>query len=195
MSTQDEEFSTLMQRAREGSEDAFQELVEKYSHHVRRVVRHKLDAAMRSKFDSLDFVQSVWACFFENRQRLLQFGTDYELIGFLAKVARERVIDECRRRSGTRRAVNREEPLDSRDFACAGGTPSQVAIAREHLDKLLRGYSQDSRRIVEMKLDGADHDEIAAELGVSRKTVQRTLRVLERTILSGTGFDASQGSP
>lgn len=55
----DDDFFYLIGRVREGSEDAAWQLVERYGGHIRRTVRRALDPRLRSKFDSLDFVQSV----------------------------------------------------------------------------------------------------------------------------------------
>ena len=60
-------FVALMRRVREGSEAAAWELVDKYGGHLRRAVRRVLNPMLRSKFDSLDFVQLVWDSFFRRR--------------------------------------------------------------------------------------------------------------------------------
>ena len=54
------EFASLMRRLRDGSEEAAWELVERFSSSVQRVIRRSLNEQMRSKFDSIDFVQAVW---------------------------------------------------------------------------------------------------------------------------------------
>ena len=190
MSTQDATFSALMQRVRSGSPEAFQELVDRYGHHVLRVVRSRLAPSMRSKFDSVDFFQSVWACCLENRDRFFSLGEPDELVGFLIKVARDRVIDEYRRRLVLQGSnVKREVPLDPRapdqpGFISSSPTPSQAAMADECLERILQADSPVARRIVQMKLAGAGNSEIASALHVSRKTVQRTLQELERSNFS-----------
>src|SRR5688572_23874581 len=70
MSEQQKDFSTLMQCVREGSADATKELLDRYGPHVLRVVRRKLNRKLRPKFDSVDFVQDVWASFFTTPQQL-----------------------------------------------------------------------------------------------------------------------------
>ena len=58
------DFPSLMQQISMGSEDAAWELVERYGELIRRAVRRVLNKKLRSKFDSLDFVQLVWSSFF-----------------------------------------------------------------------------------------------------------------------------------
>ena len=56
----DDNFRSLICHVREGSEDAAWDLVEQYGEAIRRAVRRALNERLRSKFDSLDFVQLVW---------------------------------------------------------------------------------------------------------------------------------------
>jgi hypothetical protein len=53
------DFSDLMRRVREGSEEAAWELVHCYGERIRRVVRRKMSHRLRPVFDSLDFVRTV----------------------------------------------------------------------------------------------------------------------------------------
>ena len=64
MTDANDEFRALMQRLREGSDEAAWQLVEQYGEPIRRAVRRALSARLRPQFDSLDFVQLVWSSFF-----------------------------------------------------------------------------------------------------------------------------------
>jgi RNA polymerase sigma factor (sigma-70 family) len=187
MPTQDQDFEALIQGIREGSNAAFEQLVTIYGKYIYRIVRRKLAPAMRPLFDSADFMQSVWAASFANRERLANCQNAYELINFLSKVAGDRVIDERRRRlKFARRNVNREIPLaelpEEKTLAVSGPTPSQIAVAHECEQRLTQDQRTQIRLLVLMKLDGATHEEIAGVLGVDPKTIQRLLRRLEREV-------------
>jgi RNA polymerase sigma factor (sigma-70 family) len=188
MLTRDDQFAVLVSRIKAGSEQAMVELVETYGHHVYRAVRRKLDRAMRSKFDSGDFVQAVWASFFENRGRILDFPTARDLILFLARVAHNKVIDEIRRRLVLQgRNINFEVPLDESRVEATmpspGPTASEVVMADERLERMKARHSDQQRRILELRQSGATHAQIAAALGVNPKTVQRALQRLERKVV------------
>jgi len=188
MLTRDDQFAALLNRIKEGSEQALVELVETYGQHVYRVVRRKLDRAMRSKFDSGDFVQAVWASFFENRARILEFPTAKDLILFLARIAHNKVIDEIRRRFVLQgKNINLEVSLDQSGILgtmlSPGPTPSEVVMADERLERMTALRSDRQQKIVELRQAGATHAEIAAALGVNPKTVQRSLQRLERKVL------------
>jgi len=185
MLTRDDQFAALVNRIKEGSEQAMVELVETYGHHVYRVVRRKLDRAMRSKFDSGDFVQAVWASFFEHRERILDFPTARDLILFLARIAHNKVIDEIRRRLVLQgKNINLEVPLDESlveaTMSSPGPTASEVVMADERLERLKARRSDRHRQILELRRTGATHAQIAAALGVNPKTVQRALQRLDR---------------
>jgi RNA polymerase sigma factor (sigma-70 family) len=187
MSESQETFGDLMRRVREGSEEATHTLLERYGQHILRVVRRKLHRRLRVKFDSQDFVQSVWASFFAQRPAPEQFDGPEALAAFLAEVARNKVAEAFRQRVRTqKRDVERERSLDgSAAFQVArvpgrDPTPSQAAVARERWRRMLAALPDLHQRILRLLRQGHTHADIAAQLGVHEKTVQRLLRRLER---------------
>src|SRR4051794_1085352 len=102
----------LLARIREGDEEAARELLARYESKVRLVVRRQLPRLLRSRFDSLDFLQSVWGSFFHRvRTGATDLDEERNLIAFLAWAARNKVIDEYRRASSQRQDIRRESPL------------------------------------------------------------------------------------
>jgi RNA polymerase sigma factor (sigma-70 family) len=182
------DFNDLLRRAREGSDEAAWDLVEQFGPYVLRTVRRTLSREMRGKFDSDDFAQAVWASFFGAPERLAEVTEPAQLVGLLATMARNKVIDEMRRRLQTQRyAVRREEPLgrasDSpRQLKSREPTPSQFAIARERFLRLLKAQPVQYQQVIRLRLMGKTNRDIAQELGVSEKTVKRVLdRLTEAT--------------
>src|SRR5689334_5255243 len=98
MSIVEESFADLIAQIREGSESAAWRLIELYGPHIRRVVQRHLDRRLRGKFDSIDFVQAVWASFFREPGQIRDFQTSTEIVEYLATSARYKVFDETRRR-------------------------------------------------------------------------------------------------
>src|SRR5262245_50351321 len=108
-----QELRDLMERLRQGSSEAAQELFETYGPHVLRVVRRKLDKKLRAKFDSTDFEQAVWASFFIYPTHGYHFEQPEELIAFLANLAHNKLVDALRQRYRTEKYnVNRERSLE-----------------------------------------------------------------------------------
>src|SRR5690242_7658787 len=96
--TRPREFKALLSAARQGSDEAARELYETYVRYVLICVRHKLWKNMRSKFDSQDFVQDVWASFFDVRHTLPDFDNPNDLVSYLMGIARNKVALAGRRK-------------------------------------------------------------------------------------------------
>jgi RNA polymerase sigma-70 factor (ECF subfamily) len=174
----------LLSRIQAGDEDAARELLTRYEPKVRLVVRRQLPRLLRSRFDSFDFLQSVWGSFF----RKIQTGpNDLEeersLIAFLAWAAKNKVIDEYRRASSQRQDIKREESLrvggsGEGEPLAATDTPSEVVQAREMYGRLRELLPDDRRVILELKAQGYSSKEIGDRVGLSARTVQRVLEDL-----------------
>ncbi len=185
-SNQEGEIRVFLSRIQSGDEDAARELLLRYEPEVRLVVRRQLPRLLRSRFDSLDFLQSVWGSFF---RRVREGGAEFEdsrhLVAFLARAAKNKVIDEYRRAASQKQDMHREESLWSegdrpRDLAAGGDTPSQVAEAHEVFGRLRELVPEERRNVLELKAQGLSSREIGERLGVSERTVQRVIEELRR---------------
>jgi RNA polymerase sigma-70 factor (ECF subfamily) len=176
------EFETLMERVRAGCPEAAREVFARYSGAVRRVVRRTLHQKMRRQYDSVDFLQSVWASFFLVPAQSYTFATQEALVGFLSRVAFNKVVEATRRQLGTdKRDAGRERSLDDADLPeipLHGPTPSQVAMAAECWEGLLRDQPPELRRVLELLRQGHNHKDIAQQLGLHPKVIQRLIKKL-----------------
>jgi RNA polymerase sigma factor (sigma-70 family) len=182
MSVALDDFERVMEGVRQGSPEAVRELVDRCGPHILRIVRRQMHERIRSRFDSTDFVQSVWASFFAQTSGGVQFNDLDSLVRYLARMARNKVVEEVRDRMvSQKRNVNREHSLDGSAEFAAGQvmsrlpSPSQLAMAQETYDRLQDGLDPIEREIVCRLRQGHTHNEIAAELGVTTKKVQRLL--------------------
>ncbi len=177
-------FRDLIDEIRSGSQDAAWELVEQYGPHVQRFVRRTLHQQLRSKFDSLDFMQIVWASLFRQPEKLLNLSRPEEFIALLAGMAKNKVLTEVRRRLQTEKYnVGREMRFDrvdaaQTDFAAPTPTPSAVAIAHERWDRLLEGQKPNVRSIVSLRLQGNSFVEIANQLQIHERTARKAIEKL-----------------
>ena len=189
----DSELTDFLRRIQDGDEAAARELLSRFEAEVRLVVRRQLPRLLRSRFDSLDFLQSVWGSFF---RRMRTSPTDFEdsrhLVAFLARAAKNKVIDEYRRAASRKQDMHREEPLwgdglRPRDVPDPADSPSEVAQAREVLVRLRELMPEERRAILEMKAEGLSSRDIGERLGISERTVQRVLEDLRRRMESEWG--------
>ena len=179
-STPANSFQEAMSRLRDGDDQAAWDLIKEYEPHLRRVIRRKLDARMQSKFDSIDFAQMVWTSFFSDPAKLVQFQDREHLLQYLVRVAKNKFVDEYRRRMrtekhGASRECSLQDSANRLRLPKSGSTPSQYAMARERWRILMTNQSQRDQEIVRLRIGGATFDEIAKELAIGEKTVRRVL--------------------
>src|SRR3954468_10257310 len=86
-------FAALLERVCAGSEEAAQEFLRTYGPPILRVVRRRLHQELRSKYDSIDFEQAVWASFFAQDLRAYKFAGQEALVSYLITLATNKVID------------------------------------------------------------------------------------------------------
>ncbi|MDA1014625.1 MAG: sigma-70 family RNA polymerase sigma factor [Planctomycetota bacterium] len=182
--TEHDEFTGLLKRVGQGVEEAERELLQRCGPLILRIVRRRLNRELRSQFDSDDFVQSVWQAFFEHRSAVMRFDGQESLVAFLARIASNKIIDACRRRlrksaEYANRECSLENPnLDSHVLATSDPTPSEVVMAAERLDNLVENAGE--RQMLRLRATGKRFGEIAAELGVSERTVRRVFDKLKK---------------
>ena len=172
-----------MQQVLAGSQDAAWTLVEEYGPYVLRAVRRHLPRTLRSKYDSQDFVQAVWKSFFAAKHNLENIQAPQQLIGFLAASARNRIVDEYRKRTQTKKYdVKRERSLEGRkdtpthDLPSSDPTPSAIAMCREEWELFMNRQPARYRVIVQLRFMGKTQEEIAGNLNISDRTVRRVLK-------------------
>jgi RNA polymerase sigma-70 factor (ECF subfamily) len=181
----DKDFERMMEGVGKGNEDAVWELVTTYGESLRRAVRRVLNGKLRSKFDSIDFVQIVWKSFFRMDPAARRCESPEQLTAFLAGMARNKVRAEVRKRlKGPAYNVGREQGLDDSIDAehLAGGRrhplPIEIAIARERWNQLLHNQPEHYRKIIRLKLCGHSCAAIGEKLHLHADTVRRFLTKL-----------------
>jgi RNA polymerase sigma-70 factor (ECF subfamily) len=179
-----QEIQQLLAAVRSGDEAASAEFYRRFGPFVRAAVRRRLHAGLRPQFDSLDFVQDVWASFLALPADRYAFSSSQALLGFLVRVAQNKVVEVFRKRFGTQKHNGETGfPLSNRDEqsgpASADPTPSQLVIAGEQWEYLLSQVPPSHRAIVERLREGHDNRDIARMTNVSLSTVNRVVRRLK----------------
>jgi DNA-directed RNA polymerase specialized sigma24 family protein len=171
----------LVERIRQGDEDAARELIESYGSLLRYIIQRKLSQKVRALLDSQDIEQFVWRSFFTRLIHDRRLDTPEGLLRSLKIVARDKTVEKNRhfaRQKNDRGRVQSLDQLNSADkelLVDRRPAPEGTAIAREEWDRLLEGQPEHCRRILELLRDGHTHLEVAARLGLHPKTVQRVV--------------------
>jgi RNA polymerase sigma-70 factor (ECF subfamily) len=184
MTREKEEFEAHLERIREGSPEAVREFLDRYGNAILAVIRRRLDEEVRSVFDSIDFLQDVWASFFGSPEQL-NFSSPKALFTYLVRMARNKVTDVMRRRLWRpesdlvrERSLDGSARLEALHLSVPDPTPAEAAMSKERWDLVLEGRPFHHQQILELLRQGYTHREIGERLGLHEKVVQRLLRSL-----------------
>ena len=176
-----EQFDDLISRVRAGDQSAAAELVKTYEPEIRRDVRLRLaNSQLRRTLDSTDICQSIFGNFFV-RAALGQY--DFErpeaLLGLLAQMARNKLVDRHRRETarqpnGNAKLIYGEEGADLPP-AKVNNTPSADIAAKDLQVLIEQSLSEQELAIAQMRRDGIAWAEIANELGEAPDTLRKRL--------------------
>ena len=165
-------FTELLERVRRGDSEAAYQLVCLYESDIRVAVRTRLsDPALRRRFDSMDVCQSVLASFFV-RLAAGQFdlAEPGQLVALLTRMAHNKLAMHARRHYRQRRDVRRttgdkEGATLSGQLAAPTGTPDQMALNRELIDRAYSLMDPEVRQIADCRARGDNWVDVAAALG------------------------------
>jgi len=177
-------FPELIAGVQAGDPASIELLCQRYAPFIRAAVRRQLHPGLRTRFDSLDFVQDVWASFLAIPAERYAFDTPQALVAFLTRMAHNRVVEVFRRRFGTLKDnITREQAVNDDDgsdqLRSSTPTPSQWVIAGEEWELLRGRFPEGQRVILELLRDGHNLEDIARLANVSLSTVNRIVRRLK----------------
>ncbi len=176
-------FRTLLDRIRQGDEQAAEELVRNYEAVVRLEVRMRMRSQqLRRMLDSMDICQSVLASFFV-RVAAGQYQLDQpqDLVRLLVAMVRNKVALEARRHQCQRRDMRRQVTDDSKLMSVSDPQPSPselvagsdlLTVFRQHLDP-------QELQLADLRGQGYQWSEVAQLMG---GTAQARRKQLERAI-------------
>lgn len=186
-------FPELMARVRSGDEQAAQQLYNLVEVDVLRTIRRRLNPILRTRFDSVDFVQSAWESFFRRIEDLPDFPTAADLIRHLQAIARNKVTDEIRRNMGSGKRDFRRERGGELDYVANSVDidiadqrqldPNAMASAREVWHFLHCRLPNLHRMVLMMRFEGLTFVEISSRLDIhersARKIMERICSLVE----------------
>lgn len=187
-----EHFQDMMARLRAGSDEAARELIHEFAPHVYRAVKRRFrHRRVQVFYATEDCVQSVWGAVFMHLDRVANCDDPKRLIHFLARVARNKLIDRHREIFGRNNNgfENEEEGPPDSQLADDGRherhelTPSQRAVIREEVALHTKELSSEKRTIFNLHNQGFTSGEICEKLDgkVSARGIRRVIQeIFER---------------
>ena len=179
-------LEVLLDKLCRGDMEAAERVFLTYEPYLRKVVRRQFPAWLRTKLDSGDIVQSVWADLIHGfREAGWRFADADHLRAFLIKLVRHRFIDRLRQHR-TAGALERPLPADDAEAPEARQPrPSEQAQADELWERLLLLCRPEHREILLLKRQGLPMADIVARTGLHEDSIRRILRTLLRQVAFG----------
>jgi RNA polymerase sigma-70 factor (ECF subfamily) len=186
-------FQALLERVRAGDEAGAAELLGRYEPVLRRIIHVRLlDARLRGRVDASDISQSVLASFFV-RVALGQYElkSAEDLLKLLATMARNKVIDQARRRELEGDQERRVPVAELPEMALASTeeSPSQQVALRELVGEARRRLSPEERQLLELRQQGLEWTAIADRVGGSPEGLRKRLSRAVDMVAQQLGLD------
>ena len=174
----------LMEQLCHGDEASAERVFRTYEPYLRLVVRRMLSPRLRSKFDSMDVVQSVWADVLVGfRAAGWRFASAAHLKAFLVRATRNRFVDRLRQNRvplDHQRSLT-DADLDQSDMR-ADTDPGDVAQAEDLWRQMLALCPPEHQQVLELKLQGCKLSEIAERTHLHPSSVRRIFYDLARRL-------------
>jgi len=182
-----EPLDQLLAQLSSGDPAAIGQVFLTFEPYLRKAVRRQLPPPLRSKFDSTDILQSVWADVLRGfREAGWRFVDADHLRGFLFVATRNRLIDRIRQHH---RAAEREQPIDDgenrHEVPSPDPRPSEVVQANDLWDRIMARCPPEHRPIVWFRQHGYTLAEIGERTRLHPDSVRRILRTLARRMAFG----------
>jgi RNA polymerase sigma factor (sigma-70 family) len=177
-------FNDLFRQAQLGSPEALQTFFDKYRDAVLDVIRARMNRALRSAWDSADFMQRT-------RKKLLalkidgkQLETLAALLAYINKIAQREVQQELRKRQNEKKAsIDALSPAQEQQLVDRAPAVHDELAREETWHNILASFTPAHQAIAIRLREGYEHSEIAAERGVSERTVGRVAERLRELLI------------
>jgi DNA-directed RNA polymerase specialized sigma24 family protein len=168
---------------REGGDPAAHRLWDRYFDRLIRLARSRLRAASRAVEDEEDVALSAFKSFVVGAQRgrYPDLADRDELWRLLVVITVRKAVDLHQRQRSARRGGGRaHEAGDDLDKVLGDDpTPEMLVLIDDQYRRLHAALGDDAlRRVLDLRLQGLDRDEIAAQMGCSVRSVTRKLAVI-----------------
>jgi RNA polymerase sigma factor (sigma-70 family) len=184
-------WEALLARWQQGDQQAAEELFRRYKDRLIALASSRLSSKLSHRVDAEDVVQSAYRSFFRgarNGQYEVQCGDD--LWQLLVVITLHKLQFQVRSHQARKRSAERDQHLGTSDnlfglqasLLARDPSPVEAASLADELEQLMRGLDPLQRRMVELRLQGCDLDEIATATERCQRTVRRTLDEIKQRL-------------
>lgn len=183
----DDASINLVARWRQGDQQAAQTLFERYVSQLVALAQSRLSSKLAGRIDPEDVVQSAYRSFFaaaRDGRFDLQRGGD--LWRLLVATTLHKLHDQVKHHRAQKRNVQREcslgdglHGIEAEQLARQPSPVEAVALVDE-VQEAMRGLDALHRRVLELRLEGYNLDEIGASIDRCPQTVRRILERIKK---------------
>jgi RNA polymerase sigma-70 factor (ECF subfamily) len=176
--TNGDTLRTLLDRVRDGDQQAATELVHRYEPALRRAVRLRLrDRRLRRFLDSSDICQAVLLRFFARvAGGEYDLNTPEQLLKLLATLARNQVVNEALQQQAAKRDCRRVIGGEEKWEAIApGSSPSEHVAGEELLERAYRLLDPDECHLLQLRKEGWEWSDIARLVGGTTEGLRKQM--------------------
>jgi RNA polymerase sigma-70 factor (ECF subfamily) len=190
-----EDFAALLTRARAGDQEALATLVQQYESKLRVVARVLLGPALRPYLDSLDLVQSVHRSLMLGlREDKFDISTPENLLALAMTMVRRKAARQWRHLKRQQRLeTGSTETGTLPDVLASLSTPEEdparTAQANDQIERWCANLNETERRLVGLRVQGYNLNEIARELGLSDVALRVRLTRLRQRLRAASIFE------
>lgn len=207
--TSDSPVTIWLRQLEAGNSESAGDIYQHFCVRLQNLIRGRIPAQVRATYDDDDVAVSAFhSLFLGVRERRYQLADRTDFWRLLIMIAERKISERVRYETRDKRDVRRvvpnsvflRRPNEQQGDGCGGveslagraPTPEFAAEVGETCEALLALLPNDAyRRIALLRLGNHTADEIAAELGCTRRTVQRKLLVIRRAWQDEGGTEPS----
>lgn len=164
----------------DGKEAVVGEFWNQYGNRLEKLADRQLNAKLNRRIEANDVVQSACRTFFR-RAEAGQFHLEESesLWRLLCAIVVNKARMKIRFHLQAKRTVGNEEDLSSneespRDLAVSKSpTPDALAEFNDQFEFIMQSLDDEEAKIIQLKLEDLNNDEIATRIGCSERTVRR----------------------
>jgi RNA polymerase sigma-70 factor (ECF subfamily) len=190
----DDRTVDLLAMWRRGDQGAAAELFRRYAARLVALARSRISGKLAQRVDPEDVVQSAYRSFFADTRAGrydLEHGGD--LWQLMVTITLHKLNDQVKRNTADKRSMDREQTFGSEDslanqvgsHAAAEPSPVEAVALVDQVEELMRRLDPMERRVLELRLQGHDLEEIATDVRRTQRTVRRVLERIKELLEKG----------
>ena len=189
-----EDTTQLIARWRDGDENAATELFNRYQKRLFPLVASKLSERMKRRMDPEDMVMSIMRSVFRmTGEQTRSFSDERGFWKWFVTVALNKTYNRIDKMTTIKEGLLKDVSSEFDDRIGGEPTADEVVEFTDLLDRVLSQLDDEQRRVLLAKMEGLSQSEIADQMRVSTKTIQRMGPQIRRIAAASLGENLPEG--